>query len=112
MGALHSWSNIFPEDNTDVLFLDQLKGKRGPLFLPLSLPLFLASFLYLTHSSLYLFLPPSLPPALPSALPFFFLQGLSQDPHDYARVTIQAGVMQSELADWADSKERGMSPPS
>lgn len=23
MGALHSWSNIFPEDNTDVVFLDR-----------------------------------------------------------------------------------------
>lgn len=26
MGALHSWSNIFPEPGTDVVFLDRLKG--------------------------------------------------------------------------------------
>lgn len=26
MGALHSWSNIFPENGTDVVFLDRLKG--------------------------------------------------------------------------------------
>jgi hypothetical protein len=26
MGALHSWSNIFPENGTDVVFLDRLKA--------------------------------------------------------------------------------------
>ncbi|TFJ80352.1 hypothetical protein NSK_008318 [Nannochloropsis salina CCMP1776] len=67
MGALHSWSNIFPEDDTDVLFLDQFKStvSGGP---PVE---------------------------------------ISQDPTDYTRVTVQAGVLQSELADWADSAERG-----
>ena len=41
MGALHSWSNIFPEDDTDVLFLDQFKSRVsvGPVGDILSLPL-------------------------------------------------------------------------
>jgi hypothetical protein len=41
MGALHSWSNIFPEDDTDVLFLDQFKSTVSggpPVGDPLALP--------------------------------------------------------------------------
>jgi len=26
-GTLHSWSNIFADDNTDVIFLDKFKGR-------------------------------------------------------------------------------------
>lgn len=26
MGALHSWSQVFPENGTDVVFLDRLKA--------------------------------------------------------------------------------------
>lgn len=58
MGVVHSWSNLLPDDNTDVVFLDNFKL-------------------------------------------------ITQSPNDYSIVTVQAGVLQSELADWADSPARG-----
>ncbi|EKU23116.1 fad-linked oxidoreductase [Nannochloropsis gaditana CCMP526] len=58
MGVAHSWSNVLPDDNTDVVFLDNFKL-------------------------------------------------ITQSPNDYSIVTVQAGVLQSELADWADSPARG-----
>ena len=59
MGVVHSWSNLLPDDNTDVVFLDNFKL-------------------------------------------------ITQSPNDYSIVTVQAGVLQSELADWADSPARGV----
>lgn len=58
LGVMHSWSNVFADDGSHVIFLDNFKS-------------------------------------------------IIQDPNDYTVVTLQAGVTNAELADWADSPNRG-----
>lgn len=58
LGVMHSWSNVFADDGTHVIYLDNFKS-------------------------------------------------IIQDPNDYTIVTLQAGVTNAELADFADNPNRG-----
>ena len=91
MGMVHSWSNVLPDDGNHVMFLDNFKAIvqspndytvvtiQGPFYLSQASPPLLTG--RLTHTS-----------------PFIYL---------FSNIYITAGVLQSELADWADSPERG-----